>query len=251
MKTKNFQQDETNYLIIQLKEEVRSLTNNVDILISTTQEIESSQKNFQVAIFDLQKQVALDISTKDDKINLIHNLQVILCNGLNEIKSQQLQSHSSSINEEKLLQLLSQCQNDCNSKGFESINQTLQEFKTLLNNNSQQSSVVSESITSALSLLSDQLNNLSSDMTFIRSEVSDLKQSAEFHRNAMKSIILGVSKVPTLFLIIPDSPIAKMDKLKSLFMVNIFISLNIFSFNFITLNNNNFRKDFDCIAFVL
>lgn len=221
-KSTTLQSDETQHLITQLTKEVNSLTNNVNTLINTTQQIEFNQKKFQFAMFDLEKQVALNTSCKEEKIQSIQSLNELISNGLSEIKSQiTSQSSSSSINEEKLLQLLFECKNDCERKGFESINQTLQDFMTLINNShgSQQSSVVSESITSALSLLSNQLNNLTTDMSFIREEVSNLKREAEFHRNALKSILIGESKVPTLFLIVPDAPIAKLDKFKSLFMV--------------------------------
>ena len=147
-----------------------------------------------------------------------------------------MQAQSQEATVEALSDLLTRCVADCHSKGYEGLKSILQDYTSALASSTQQQQqqqqvIPAEALTAALGVFSEQLGSIAADLSVVRVQVAELSQQAEWQTRAIRGLILGEARAPTLFIVVPDAPVAKLEKLKRLFLVSASPPLSPFIFS--------------------
>jgi hypothetical protein len=61
---------------------------------------------------------------------------------------------------------------------------------------------------------------IATELSVVRVQVTELTRQAEWQTKAIRGLILGEARAPTLFIVVPDEPVAKLEKFKRLFLVS-------------------------------
>jgi hypothetical protein len=224
-KRADLKSEDTKYLVTQLKSEVANLTTNVGLLVETTNRIECNQRATQASLFELLKAVHLGGKSQEETRLSLTSLQELISSGLGQIQSQ---SQSQEATMQALSDLLTSCVADCHSKGYEGLESILQDYTSALTSvthaspqqQQQQQQVIPEALTAALEVFSEQLVSIATELSVVRVQVTELTRQAEWQTKAIRGLILGEARAPTLFIVVPDAPVAKLEKFKRLFLVS-------------------------------